>query len=191
MTLCLNILLNNGSFVQVLQERVQETFWLVGTIETNSKLSFEQMFANSFLWYLHSSDLSFISSADSFLCSDTSLASWNLWIFSCGIFQGNPGERQPLADKKCRGGECWCCPLLMSHIWKDHFSWCFCPKQFCILHKCSLKSENKSTFVGLCSFPCTWSLLLVAQQSGSHSSDTDRHRKWQNDKCVFLCNLQG
>lgn len=91
--------------MQVLQERVQETFWLVGTIETNSKLSFEQMFANSFLWYLHSSDLSFISSADSFLCSDTSLASWNLWIFPCGIFQGNPGESQPLADKKRRSGE--------------------------------------------------------------------------------------
>lgn len=57
--------------MQVLQESVQEMLWLVGAIETNSKPSFEQMFANSFLQYLHISDLSFISSADSFLCSNT------------------------------------------------------------------------------------------------------------------------
>jgi len=66
----------------------------VGPIETNSKPSFEQMFANSFLQYLHSSDLNFISSADSFLCSSTKLASWNHGIFSSDIFKGNPGESQ-------------------------------------------------------------------------------------------------
>lgn len=72
----------------------------MGAIETNSKPSFEQMFANSFLQYLHSSDLSFISSADSFLCSSAQLGSWNHAVFSRGIFKGNPGENQLLADEE-------------------------------------------------------------------------------------------
>lgn len=63
-----------------------------GDTGAHSRPSLEQMFADPFLQCLPSPDLSFISSADSFPCSSTSLASWKLGIFWCGAFQGTLGK---------------------------------------------------------------------------------------------------
>lgn len=71
---------------------VQEMLGLVGATGAHPKPSLEQMFADPFLQCLPSPDPSFISSADSFPCSSTSLASWNQRIFSCGVFRGTLGK---------------------------------------------------------------------------------------------------